>query len=124
MKKISEALITPIMVIGMLLLAVSCKNVSSKDTIVGSYESVGDTDDQKIMYHITHVKDNIYGIKVDASFDGTETQTDYLEGSFNPEERILSTKRSNVVLNYQFSKDFRTVELMGEENEITLERKQ
>lgn len=105
------------------LLSVNCKNASKEDTIVGYYVSVGDSDDQKIEYHVTHVRDNLYGIKVDASFDGSETQTDYLEGSFNPEERILTTKRSNVVLNYQFSPDYKTVELLGEENDIKLERK-
>lgn len=112
-----------VLTICLMLLSVNCKNASSEDTIVGSYESVGDNDNQKIMYHITHVKDNIYGIKVDASFDGTKTQTDYLEGSFNPEEGILTTKRSNVVLNYQFSSDYKTVELLGEEHDIKLERK-
>lgn len=123
MTKISKALFIPAIIICTLLLSVNCKNTAKEDTIVGRYESVGDSDDQKIEYHITHVKDNIYGIKVDASFDGTVTQTDYLEGSFNPKERILTTKRSNVVLNYKFSQDFRTVALMGEENDIRLERK-
>ncbi len=122
MKKVLKTLL-PVITICLLLLSANCKNASSEDTIVGSYESVGDGDNQKIMYHITHIKDNIYGIKVDASFDGTETQTDYLEGSFNPEERILTTKRSNVVLNYQFSPDYKTVELLGDENDIKLERK-
>ncbi len=112
-----------VIVVCTVLLAINCKNTSEEDTIVGSYESVGDTDEQKITYHITHIKENIYGIKVDASFDGTESQTDYLEGSFNPEERILTTKRSNVVLNYQFSKDYNSVELLGDENDIKLERK-
>ncbi len=106
------------------LLSVNCKNASKEDTIVGYYESVGDSDNQKIEYHVTHVRDNLYGIKVSAFFDGTETQTDYLEGSFNPQERILTTKRSNVVLNYQFSPDYKTVKLLGEENDIELERKQ
>lgn len=115
--------LVPIIAICTLLLSVNCKNIYKEDTIVGRYESVGDADDQEIVYHITHVKDNIYGIKVEASFDGTQTQTDYLEGSFNPEERILTTKRSNVVLNYQFSRDYMTVELLGEENDIQLERK-
>lgn len=113
----------PIIAICTLLLSVNCKNIYKEDSIVGRYESVGDADDQEIVYHITHVKDNIYGIKVEASFDGTQTQTDYLEGSFNPEERILITKRSNVVLNYKFSRDYMTVELLGEENDIKLERK-
>lgn len=122
MKKIFKTLM-PVITIGLILLSVSCKNASSEDTIVGQYESVGDSDNQKITYHITHVKDNIYGIKVDASFDGTETQTDYLEGSFNPEELILTTKRSNVVLNYQFYSDYKTVELLGDENDMKLERK-
>jgi hypothetical protein len=122
MKKISK-IIMPAIAVCTMLLSVNCKNTSREDTIVGRYESVGDSNDQKIEYHITHVKDNIYGIKVDAYFDGSETQTDYLEGSFNPEERILATKRSNVVLNYQFSPDYNTVELMGEENDIQLERK-
>jgi hypothetical protein len=106
-----------------LLLTCNCKNATSEKTIVGRYESVGDTDDQEIEYHITHVKDNIYGIKVEAFFDGEQTQTDYLEGSFNPEERILTTKRSNVVLNYQFSPDYSSVKLLGDENDISLERK-
>ena len=106
------------------LLSVNCKNAAKEDTIVGYYESVGDSDEQKIEYHVTHVRDNLYGIKVSAFFDGTETQTDYLEGSFNPQERILTTKRSNVVLNYQFSPDYKTVKLLGEENDIELERKQ
>ncbi len=109
--------------IGLVLLSVNCKNTPAEDTIVGQYESVGDSDNHTITYHITHVKENIYGIKVDASFDGTETQTDYLEGSFNPEELILTTKRSNVVLNYQFSSDYKTVELLGDENDIKLKRK-
>lgn len=104
------------------LVTVNCKNDTREVSIVGDYESVGDTDNQKITYHITHIKDNVYGIKVDASFEGTETQTDYLEGSYNPEERILSTKRSNVVLNYQFSSDYNTVNLIGEENDMALER--
>jgi len=123
MKKISKALFTPVIVLCTLLLLTNCKDTANEHSIVGHYESVGDTDDQTIMYHITHVKDNIYGIKVDASFDGRETQTDYLEGSFNPQERILTTKRSNVVLNYQFSSDYKTVELLGEENDIKLKRK-
>src|SRR5680860_1314495 len=125
MKKISKALFTPVIVLCtllLLLLLANCKDTAN-DTIVGQYESVGDTEDQTIIYHITHVKDNIYGIKVDAFFDGRETQTDYLEGSFNPKERILTTKRSNVVLNYQFSSDYKTVELLGEENDIKLKRK-
>ncbi len=105
------------------LLSANCKNASKENTIVGYYESVGDSDDQKIEYHVTHIRDNLYGIKVGAFFDGTETQTDYLEGSFNPKERILTTKRSNVVLNYQFSPDYKTVKLLGEENDIELERK-
>ncbi len=113
----------PVFTICLILLSVSCKKASSEDTIVGNYESVDNSDSQKIKYHITHVKDNIYGIKVDAFFDGTKTQTDYLEGSFNPEELILTTKRSNVVLNYQFSSDYKTVELLGDENDIKLERK-
>src|SRR5680860_1263699 len=87
MKKISKALFTPVIVLCTLLLLANCKDTAN-DTIVGQYESVGDTDDQTIIYHITHIKDNIYGIKVDAFFDGRETQTDYLEGSFNPQERI------------------------------------
>lgn len=123
MTKISKTLFIPAIVMCTLLLSVNCKNTAKEDTIVGRYESVGDSDDQKIEYHITHVKDNIYGIKVGASFDGTETQTDYLEGSFNPEERILTTKRSNVVLNYRFSQDYKTVALLGAENDIRLERK-
>lgn len=122
MKKITKVFIS-VIALGMMLLSTNCRNTSKEDTIVGRYESVGDTENQKIVYHVTHVKDNIYGIKVDAYFDGSETQTDYLEGSFNPEERILATKRSNVVLNYQFSPDYNTVELMGEENDIKLERK-
>lgn len=105
-----------------MLLFPNCKNTSEEKTIVGRYESVDDTNNQKITYHITYIKDNIYGIKVDASFDGTETQTDYLEGSFNPKERILTTKRSNVVLNYQFSSDYSLVGLIGDENDIKLER--
>lgn len=122
MKTILKSIVT-VFAISAMLLTVNCKNNTKEDSIVGNYESVGDTDNQKIMYHITHIKDNIYGIKVDASFEGFETQTDYLEGSFNPEERILSTKRSNVVLNYQFSSDYSTVKLIGEENDISLERK-
>jgi len=113
----------PVIALFALLLFPNCRDTAEENTIVGRYESVGDTENQKIMYHITHIKDNIYGIKVDASFDGTETQTDYLEGSFNPKERILTTKRSNVVLNYQFSSDYNTVGLIGEENEIKLVRK-
>lgn len=107
----------------MMTLSTNCKDTAKEDGITGRYESVGDTGNQRIEYHITHIKENIYGIKVDAHFDGEETQTDYLEGSYNPEERILTTKRSNVVLNYQFSPDFKTVNLMGEENDIQLERK-
>ncbi|WP_373519898.1 hypothetical protein [Pricia sp.] len=122
MKKILKVFM-PVIILCAILLLVNCNNVSSENTIVGQYESVGDGANQRIMYYITHVKDNIYGIKVDASFDGTETQTDYLEGSFNPEERILTTKRSNVVLNYQFSPDYKSVELLGDENDIKLERK-
>lgn len=121
--KNSLKLLLPVIALCAVLLSTSCKDDPSGESIVGTYESVGDTDDQTIEYHITHVKDNIYGIKVDASFDGSETQTDYLEGSFNPEERILITKRSNVVLNYQFSSDYNTVKLLGDENPIKLERK-
>ena len=120
--KTSFKFLVAVLTIGALLLTINCKNTADDDSIVGKYESVGDSDDQEIMYHITHVKDNIYGIKVDASFDGTETQTDYLEGSYNTKERILSTKRSNVVLNYRFSSDYSTVELIGDENDIRLER--
>ena len=122
--KTSFKFLVAVLTIGALLLTINCKNTADDDSIVGKYESVGDSDDQEIMYHITHVKDNIYGIKVDASFDGTETQTDYLEGSYNTKERILSTKRSNVVLNYRFSSDYSTVELIGDENDIRLERVQ
>lgn len=107
----------------MVLLLVNCNTASSDSTIVGRYESTGDTADQKIVYHITHINDNLYGIKVEASFNGSETQTDYLEGSYNPEERMLATKRSNVVLSYKFSSDFKTIELLGDENPITLHRK-
>lgn len=106
-----------------ILLVVNCKNASSEDSIVGRYESSGDTEHKEIVYHITHIKDNLYGIKVSATFNGTETQTDYLEGSYNPEERILATKRSNVVLNYKFSPDYATVELLGDENDMKLERR-
>lgn len=116
-------IVVPLIAAGGVLLSLNCKNTNKENTIVGRYVSVGDSDDQKIEYHITHVRDNIYGIKVEASFDGEETQTDYLEGSFNPEEGILATKRSNVVLNYQFSPDYNTVKLLGEENDILLERK-
>ena len=106
-----------------LVIITSCKNATDHTSIVGDYESVGDTHNQEIAYHITHIKDNIYGIKVDASFEGIETQTDYLEGSYNPKERILTTKRSNVILNYQFSEDLQSVHLIGDENDIELERK-
>ncbi|MGB7394039.1 MAG: hypothetical protein WA913_06570 [Pricia sp.] len=122
MKKLI-GILTALFVTAVLLLTYNCKDSTSGETIVGRYESVGDTENQKIEYHITHIKENIYGIKVDVSFDGTETQTDYLEGSFNPEERILTTKRSNVVLNYQFSPDYSSVKLLGDENEIMLERR-
>lgn len=121
MKK-NRTLLQVLVVTLILLISYNCKNAVSADSIVGRYESVGDTENQKIEYHITHVNENIYGIKVEASFDGTETQTDYLEGSFNPEERILTTKRSNVVLNYQFSPDYTSVKLLGDENDIRLER--
>lgn len=113
----------PLIVAFIVLLVVNCKNTSSEDTIVGRYESTGEIEDQKIVYHITHIKENLYGIKVIASFNGSETQTDYLEGSYNPEERILATKRSNVVLNYKFSANYKTVELLGDENDIKLKRK-
>ena len=113
----------PFIALCVLPLCNGCKDTAKNDGIVGQYESVGDGEGQTIEYHVTHVKENVYGIKVEASFDGTETQTDYLEGSYNPKERILTTKRSNVVLNYQFSEDFTTVKLLGEENDITLERK-
>lgn len=122
MKRKNKALLL-IFTICMLSLSVNCKDKTSENTIVGRYESTGDPNNQEIVYHITHIKENIYGIKVDAYFDGEETQTDYLEGSFNPKERILTTKRSNVVLNYQFSPDYTTVELLGDENDITLKRK-
>ncbi|MGB6150398.1 MAG: hypothetical protein WBG48_00280 [Pricia sp.] len=122
MKKILRKFV-PVIALFTVLVFLSCKNTAEEYTIVGHYESVGDTENQKITYHITHVKENIYGIKVDAAFDGTETQTDYLEGSFNPKERILTTKRSNVVLNYQFSSDYNTVGLIGDENDIKLKRK-
>lgn len=105
------------------MFAGNCRNASSDDTIVGRYMSAGDTDNKEIVYHITHIQDNLYGIKVSTSFNGTETQTDYLEGSYNPKERILATKRSNVVLSYKFSPDYKTVELLGAENDIKLERK-
>ncbi|KKM95603.1 hypothetical protein LCGC14_1186490, partial [marine sediment metagenome] len=82
----------PVIALCAMLLFSSCNDTSTEKTIAGQYESVGDSDDQKITYHITHIKENVYGIKVDASFDGTDSQTDYLEGSFNPEERILTTK--------------------------------
>lgn len=121
--KIISGISIPVIAVSIALLSLNCKNTSREDTIVGRYESVGDTENREIVYHITHIKENIYGIKVDASFDGTDTQTDYLEGSFNPTERILTTKRSNVVLNYQFSPDYKTVELLGEENGMKLQRK-
>jgi hypothetical protein len=113
----------PLIIGCIFLLVVNCKNTSSADVIVGRYESVDDNENQKIVYHITNIKDNLYGIKVNVFFDGTESQTDYLEGSYNPEERILTTKRSNVVLNYEFSSDYKTVELLGDENDIKLIRK-
>lgn len=102
---------------------VNCKNHSSEDPIVGIYGTKDENNNQEIVYNITHIKDNIYGIKVEVSFDGPESQTDYLEGSYNPKERILTTKRSNVILNYQFSSNYETVKLMGDENDLQLKRK-
>jgi hypothetical protein len=113
----------PLIIACIVLLVVNCKNTSSPDGIVGRYESVDANENQKIVYHITYIKDNLYGIKVNVFYDGFESQTDYLEGSYNPVERILTTKRSNVVLNYQFSSDYKTVELLGDENDIKLIRK-
>lgn len=113
-----------IFLLGLLvLLLVNCKNQSPEENIVGRYEAKDENKNQNIVYNITHIKDNIYGIKVEVSFDGFKSQTDYLEGSYNPEERILTTKRSNVVLNYQFSPNFETVEILGDENDIELKRK-
>lgn len=105
------------------LLLFNCKDGTSDRSIVGIYETE-DENNQEIKYHISHIKDNIYGIKVDVYFDGAEAQTDYLEGSYNPKVRILTTKRSNVILNYEFSKDFQTIVLLGEENDLELKRKQ
>lgn len=113
----------PIIALCLVSLSNGCKDTAKNNGIVGQYESVEDVEGQTIEYHITHIKENIYGIKVEASFDGIETQTDYLEGSYNPNERILTTKRSNVILNYYFSEDFTNVRLLGEENDIALKRK-
>jgi len=119
----SLKMIRSLFVVCALVLMSSCKNTVQEESIVGHYETIMDPNDQRITYYITHIKDNLYGIKVNVSFNGTDTQTDYLEGSYNPEERILATKRSNVVLNYRFSSDYRTVELLGDENDIKLSRK-
>lgn len=119
----SLKMIRSLFVVCALVLMTSCKNTVQEESIVGHYETIMDPNDQRITYYITHIKDNLYGIKVNVSFNGTDTQTNYLEGSYNPEERILATKRSNVVLNYRFSSDYRTVELLGDENDIKLSRK-
>ncbi len=122
MNRVSQLLIP--FIFGLLVLTlVNCKNPPSEDNIVGLYVAEDKNNMQEIVYNITHIKDNIYGIKVDVSFDGSESQTDYLEGSYNPEVRILTTKRSNVILNYQFSQDYGTIELLGDENDIKLRRK-
>lgn len=105
------------------LLLLNCKDGTSDRSIDGFYETEDAANNQEIEYHISHIKDNIYGIKVDVYFDGAEVQTDYLEGSYNPKVRILTTKRSNVILNYEFSKDFETVVLLGDENDLELNRK-
>lgn len=101
----------------------NCKNDTAEQSIAGIYETEDVENNQQIKYHISHIKDNIYGIKVEVYFDGSESQTDYLEGSYNPEVRILKTKRSNVILNYEFSKDFETVVLLGDEKNLELKRK-
>lgn len=105
------------------ILVINCKNITSENSIVGFYETEDVETNQQIKYHISHIKDNIYGIKVEVYFDGIESQTDYLEGSYNPKVRILTTKRSNVILNYEFSKDFESIVLLGEENSLELKRK-
>ena len=122
MMRKSTVLLSLTMLMFIVLVSVGCKDAASENTIVGLYEVQKD-DGQKINYSITHIKDNIFGIKVNATFDGTEAQTDYLEGSYNEAERILTTKRSNVVLNYRFSPDYGTIELLGDENDLKLQRK-
>jgi len=111
----------PIYLFTIVLAIASC--TTSADGIIGEYEIEDSANDQHILYSITHVKENIYGIKVEVSFEGEDAQTDYLEGSYNPEERILTTKRSNVILNYKFSSDFETVKLLGDGNDLKLTRK-
>jgi len=108
----------------MALILFNCKNDTSEQSITGFFETEDVENNRQIKYHISYIKDNIYGIKVEVYFDGSESQTDYLEGSYNPEVRILTTKRSNVILNYEFSEDFETVVLLGDENNLELKRKQ
>ncbi|MGB6151852.1 MAG: hypothetical protein WBG48_07665 [Pricia sp.] len=101
----------------------SCGNTADKDQILGSYEASNKQKTKTMVYNITHIKENNYGVKFIADHEGKEAETAYYEGTYNQVERILSVNTGLAVMNLQFSDDYEKISLIGDKSGNILYRK-
>lgn len=105
------------------IMFLSCSLSNGSEQILGTFEAANKEKTKTMLYNISHIKENSYGVKFIAGRDGKETETAYYEGTYNENEKILSINTGLSTMNLQFSDDFDEISMIGDKSGYVMYRK-